>query len=336
MSEVGNEISVGIAGCGKIAAVSHVPGLQAVPGVRVTALCDADVARAEALRESAAPDAVVCADFDALLASRPDAVAVCTPNNLHHAMATAAMESGAHVLCEKPLAGTLCEADELVSAAARTGRVLHVNQSLRYLPAYVTIARLVAEGRIGEPIHARCLRAGGRSPDKGWSPGATWFVSRDSQGGVILDIAVHMADLLKWVMGDVESVAAFVDTRIPGIDVPDNVSALFRFAGGGTGVLELSWSMPAGGGYLEIYGTGGRLRSGFTEEPLELTTMEGEKAVTTFPGLVAPERDSFASFIAAIRGEADSPTPGSLGRDAVALCEAIAESGERGEFVRVR
>ncbi|HEO71810.1 MAG TPA: Gfo/Idh/MocA family oxidoreductase, partial [Candidatus Hydrogenedentes bacterium] len=177
------------------------------------------------------------------------------------------------------------------------------------------------------------------SPDKGWSPGAKWFVSKAAQGGLVLDLGVHMADLLRWIAGDVAEIAAYVDTRAKRIDVPDNFSALLRFESGATGVLELSWTIPCGGMLIEVYGTKGTLRHGFAgDRPLELIQPAGNEGRprVSYPKPRSKAKNSQQCFLEAIRGKMASPTPGELGRDAVALCEAIAKSGETGRFVKVR
>lgn len=145
-----------------------------------------------------------------------------------------------------------------------------------------------------------------------------------------------MADILRWYMGEVESVAALVDTWREGIDVTDNASALFRFKNGATGVLELSWTLPPGAGFLEIYGSEGAIRSGFGKDSIELLQKVDEKTVTTPVDVPTEAKDSFQCFADAIRGEAQSPTPGEYGRRALALCEAVTRSGASGKFVKVK
>ena len=330
------QLRVGVVGCGKIARVGHIPSLLAVRGAKVVALCDNDRKRAVALQRDLVPDAKVFTDYGAFVKADVDAVTICTPNDLHYPMTVAAFKAGRHVLCEKPMAGTLPEATRMIAAARTAGKVLHINQSGRYYPPYVAVADLVRTGRIGKPIHVRCIRTDSRSPDKEWSPGAKWFVSMDRQGGLILDIAVHMADLLKWLAGDVAEIASLVDSRTKGIDVPDNVSALFRFKSGATGVLELSWTLPAGGNLLEVYGTKGRIRAGFTEQPIELTRSIGKTMRVTYPKPGVRCKNSYQAFVDAVAGKAPSPTPGELGRDALAMCDAIAKSGATGRFVKVK
>jgi predicted dehydrogenase len=332
-------LRVGIIGCGKIADVTHVPGFLGAKGNRIVSLLDIIPRKTKALADKFMLDAERFTDFDTFMASGLDAVAVCTPNYLHYPQTMAALKAGMHVLCEKPMAATLPETTRMIAAARRAGKVLQINQTLRYLPLYQTIADTVHTGAIGIPLHVRCIRAGGTTPDKSWSPGAKWFVSRKAQGGLILDIGVHMADLMKWVAGDITQVAAHVDTRSKGIDVPDHVSAIMRFANGATGVLELSWSIPSGAGMFEVYGSKGTLRQGFTgDRPIQVVkpAMNGKSPRTLYPKLKRGVKDSHQCFVAAIRGKAPSPTPGELGREAIALCEAIARSGDSGKFVKVK
>jgi len=331
------QVRVGIVGCGKIAERNHIPGFKSTPGATVAALCDVVTKRMKAVQAELAPDAELFADAEEMYKSGGlDAVSICTPNSLHYPQTMAAIKAGLHVLCDKPMAATLPEATRMIEAAKRADKVLQINQSLRYSPPYVAMADLVRKGKIGEVMHVRCLRTSGTTPDKSWSPGAKWFVSQAFQGGLILDIAIHMADLMKWLVGDVDRIAALVDTRTKGIDVPDNVRALFRFENGASGTLELSWTFPAGGGHFEVYGTKGTIRMGFTPEPIQLTRITSKGPSVTYPKPKAGLKNSQQCFVAAINGKADSPTPGELGRDALAMCDAIAKSGATGRFVKVR
>ena len=330
-------IRVGVVGCGKIADCNHVPELLPIAGARITALCDVVREKAEAMKaRHKLAEAAVLTDFKQLLKQPLDAVVICTPNDLHAPMSIAALKQGLHVLVEKPMAGKLADADKMLAASRKAGKILHLNHSLRYHAQYVTFAKLVADGAIGQVQHVRCLRAGGSTPDKSWSPGATWFVQQAHQGGLTLDIGIHMADMMKWIAGPVKEIAASRCTRTPGIDVDDNVSALFRFASGATGVLELSWTMPAGGGLLEVYGSTGRLRMGFGDKPIEMTRGTHKGSETTYPELVKGVPDSHQAFIAAVRSGTPSVTCGEQGRGALALCDAIARAAASGRFAAVR
>lgn len=332
-------LRIGIVGCGAIAERDHLPGYLAAGNCRITALCDIRAERVDGLRQKS-PDLKDAAGFrraaDLFASGLVDAVSICTPNDCHHPQTVAACRAGLHVLCEKPMAASLDEATAMIGAAKRAGVVLQINQSLRYSGLYQALVTLARNGSIGEPFHVRCIRGGDRTPDKSWSPGATWFVQKRHEGGLLLDIGIHMADLMRMIMGDADRVAGLVDTRLPGIDVPDNVNALFRYRNGGTGILELSWTLPGGAGFLEVYGTRGRLRLGFSKEGIELWKdgRKGEAATTYTKG--APAKSSQRVFVEAIRGKGRSLTPGEYGRRALALCLAIQESHKTGRFAAVR
>jgi len=334
-----NAVHIGIVGCGRIAEADHIPGYLGTEGCTITALCDQRADRVEAVQKKfpGLKDAA-CFENDADLyaSGRVDAVSVCTPNDCHHPQTLAACAAGVHVLCEKPMAGTLEQTTEMIEAARQAKVVLQINQSMRYNAQYQAVVSLVRDGAIGEPFHVRCIRAGNATPNVGWSPGADWFVQKAHEGGLLVDIGIHMADLMRMIMGDAEKVAGLVDTRLPDIDVPDNVNALFRYQNGGTGVLELSWTLPGGAGFLEVYGTKGRIRMGFSRKGIELwKDGENEDAATTYAE-ITPQSNSQHVFRDAILGKSPSLTPGEYGRRALALCLAIQESSDTGRFVPVK
>ncbi len=334
-------IRVGIVGSGKIAWSNHIPSFLAESGFDITALCDIRSERLEATKKEFADlRDVACfsRDADLYASGLVDAVAICTPNDCHHPQTLAACQAGLHVLCEKPMAASLEHATAMIQAAHQAGKVLQINQSMRFNAQYQTLVDLVHQGAIGEPFHVRCIRGGAGTPNEGWSPGADWFVQKARDGGLLLDIGIHMADVMRMIMGNATTVAGLVDTRRPDIDVPDNVNALFRYQNGGTGMLELSWTMPGGAGLLEVYGTKGRLRMGFAGKGRSLELWQDGKsgeAATSFPE-ATPRDNSQRVFGKAIRGQMRSLTPGEYGRRALALCLAIQEASDTGTFAAVQ
>lgn len=323
---------IGLIGCGKIVQALHAPALNVLKNkAEITALFDTNPAAAEKIKTDCALEAEICASATALLKTDVDAVIISTPNVTHYQLCMQALNAGKHVLIEKPMAADLRQADAMIALAKKQRLALQVNQTLRFTPEYVKIKELIASGKIGKPLHIRCLRASSATPDKGWSPGASWFTSKKSAGGLVMDIAVHMADFLGWCFGGAEKVFAVNRTEIAGNDVPDNVTAMFDFANGATGVLELSWTFPAGTGLLEIYGSKGSIRMGFSETGLELKLGDG-KYKPVKPGKV---KNSHAWFIDSIgRGMSGNPSPGEAGRHALAYCAAINQSAETGKPVK--
>ncbi|MCE5237408.1 Gfo/Idh/MocA family oxidoreductase [bacterium] len=329
MSE--STIRVGLIGCGMITQRSHAPRLAEVPGVTITAVCDLDTERATKARDEHAPAAALFTDYQELLASGlVDAVTVATPVALHCPMTLAALQADCHVLCEKPMGMSQVETAQMVAASRAAGKVLQINLSRRYDPFYQTVARLLAEGAIGEVWHMRAIRVHTSAPDKGWSPGATWFVTRSQGGGIVGDIGVHVGDTMQWYCGAVASVSAQTDSRREDIDVVDNATALFRFHNGATGVLELSWTSPTNHMSFEIFGSEGILSAGAPGEGLQIRGRDG-KTTTVPPADLNPAGpNSFQCFADAIAGVAPTPVPGETGHAIQLVLDAILASGEQG------
>ena len=325
------DIRVGIIGCGMITQRSHAPGFANVPGVAIAALCDPVEDRTAKVREEHAPQAAVFSDYrDMLEAGLVDAVSVATPVFLHCPMTLEALNAGCHVLCEKPMAMSQEQSARMVAAARAAGKVLQINLSRRYDPFYRTVARLIAENRVGEPRHLRAIRVHTTAPDQGWAPGASWFVTRSQGGGIVGDIGVHVGDMMQWYCGEVQSVCALTATRRPDVDVVDNATALLSFRSGATGVLELSWTSPVNHMSFEVHGSEGVLYAGAPGEPLQIRRPDGDP-VDIPPEQFDPQgRNSFQCFADAVAGREPTPVPGETGHAVQRVLDAILASGEQG------
>ena len=324
-------INIGLIGCGKITERSHAPQMLNIGRkVKITALYDLNKKTAEALKDKFSLECEICSSVEAMLAM-PDlhGVIISTPNNTHCPLTLRALKADKHVLVEKPMALTLKEADKMIAVAAEKNLHLQVNQSLRFNSTYAKIAKMIESGKIGDPLHIRCIRASGSSPDKDWAPGSTWFTSKAHGGGIVKDIAVHMADMLCWYFGEVEKIRSLTKTIIKGNDVVDNAISIFEFANGATGVLELSWTIPTGAALLEIYGTKGTIR--LVTGGIELIIPGKKKPLKVKPG---KSRSSHSCFVDGILGKDSAPGPVEIGRKALACCIAIEKSGETGKPVK--
>jgi len=309
---------------------SHAPHFAATDGVTITALSDTVPENMHKVRDEHAPDAALFPDFDEMINSGlVDAVSVATPVFLHCPMTVAALEAGCHVLCEKPMGMSRTETGRMVAAARAADKVLQINLSRRYNSLSQAIAKLVHDGRLGEPRHIRALRFGPTAPDRGWAPGATWFVSKDKGGGIVGDIGVHVGDMMQWCFGEVESVRAITDSRREDIDVVDNAVVLFRFRNGATGVLELSWTSPTRHRSLEIHGSDAILLADTPAgDGITIIGKDGKPETLAQSDLSTPARNSFQCFADAIRGTAPTPVPGEVGHAIQCVLDAILESGE--------
>lgn len=213
---------VGIAGAG--IGARYARSFQRVPGVEVAALCAASLERAApAARELGI--ARVFTSYEAMLAeSALDVVVIATPNDLHHAQALAAIESGAHVLCDKPLALDAGQAQELLDAARRRGSRHAIPFWLRFVPALARARELLADGSFGPPSFAdvRFLNCGWGDP---LGPMRWQFERARAGSGAFANIGSHAIDALHWLAGDLARISAATAIAVPERRRPDGDSA---------------------------------------------------------------------------------------------------------------
>ncbi len=179
-----------------------------------------------------------------------DIVCVATPNKLHKTMTIAALEAGAHVICEKPMAMNAAEAQDMLDAADKAGKRLMINFSFRFHPTSLALKREVDAGVLGDVYFARSVwlrRLGAPT----WG---AWFLQKDGAGGgPLIDLGVHRLDLALWLMGHPKPtwVMATAHDKIlkkvaakKGIDcsVEDFAGAFIKFEDGSALELEASWA----------------------------------------------------------------------------------------------
>lgn len=193
-----------------------------------------------------------------------DAVAIATPNDLHYHVCIAAAEAGLHVLCEKPLAMNLGEADTMIAACARAGVVLMYAENLLFVPMYNRVRELARRGSAGEPFLVKQAQCHG-------GPYSPWFWDVDrAGGGVLLDMGCHSIHAICWMMGGwPEAVTATLGRYAHAEKTrgEDHATVLLHFPGGRLGIAENSWAMPGGNDYLEVYGPAGRLTANLERGP---------------------------------------------------------------------
>ena len=172
------KVKVGIIGCGKIAQVRHIPEYVSNPDVCLYGLFDINMERAAELAEKYGCKAY--ASYEDLLADPEiDAVSVCVANNAHAEISIAAMKAGKHVLCEKPMAVTLEECEEMVKTAKETGKYLMIGQNQRLAKAHRKAKQLIAEGAIGKVLTFRTIFGHGGPETWSVDPGKnTWFFDK--------------------------------------------------------------------------------------------------------------------------------------------------------------
>jgi UDP-N-acetylglucosamine 3-dehydrogenase len=318
-----------VVGCGMSAKRIHMPELRNA-GVDVTVFASRSRSSAEAARDEWGSGHVSDDWHDAVRRDDVDAVVVATPNALHHDVAVAAAENGKHVLVDKPMACTPAEADDMIAVAASNDVVVMPFQNTRFLPPFVGAHDAVAAGRIGGVTGLRA--AFGHAGPQAWAPRATWFFDRAvAGGGCLIDLGVHVIDLVRWITGhEVEEVAAFVNGRAG--DVEPDAQLLLRLDNGAIGTTHASWSSRPGPDHqFTVVGTDGTLHlDGRT--PLTLTTLDGQRERVELPEAVG---SPLGELLAAMRGEREPTLTAADGRATVAIIDAAYRSANERRTVAV-
>jgi 1,5-anhydro-D-fructose reductase (1,5-anhydro-D-mannitol-forming) len=194
---------------------------------------------------------------DVLNDTNVDAVYISTTNELHRDQAIAAAKAGKHVLCEKPLATSLADARAIVEAARDAGIVIGTNHHLRNAATHRAMRDAIAEGRIGRPLAARVFHAVYLPPHlQGWR-----LDRPEAGGGVILDITVHDADTLRFVLGEdpVEAVAFAQSGGMGKAGLEDAVMGVLRFKSGLVAQFHDGFTTKYAETGFEVHGTDGSL-----------------------------------------------------------------------------
>lgn len=228
-------IHFAIVGCGHIAA-KHIDAIERTKGARLAALCDPDPAKLAAWSE--AGEVSLYADFSTLLAQEPqvDAICICAPSGLHVPLALEAIRAGKHVVLEKPVTLNLAEAKLLRQALDQSGLRATVVHPNRYRPAVRELKAALEQQRFGKLSHINVTVRWNRSDE--YYNQAAWRGTREMDGGVLLNQAIHGLDLLQWLFGPVEEVKSLVATRLKPIEAEDVAIAALRLESGALGVIE--------------------------------------------------------------------------------------------------
>lgn len=228
-------LRIGIAGSGFMGA-THAPAWKKTPA-QLTGICSLDQSKAKKLADQY--QLKTYATYDDLIGD-VDVVDICTPTHLHHEMVLKAAAAGKHIVCEKPLARTMAQANEMIAACERAGGRLLVAHVVRFFPPYVQAKATVDRGDIGQVAVVRLTRCGFKP---GWSSDG-WLTDPVRSGGILLDLMIHDYDYARWVAGDVVSVyTRNVLGRNP--DAPEDYAiTILRHASGAISNIEGGWAYP--------------------------------------------------------------------------------------------
>jgi 1,5-anhydro-D-fructose reductase (1,5-anhydro-D-mannitol-forming) len=267
-----------------------------------------------------------------------DAVYISTTNDLHAEQAVAAAAAGKHVLCEKPLALILDDALRMREACAEAGVVFATDHHLRAAPTIAKMRELVAAGEIGELIACCVFHARGLGEEfKGWR-----LDRPEAGGGVVLDITVHDADVVRFLFADevaeVTALGANQGLAAPGLE--DSVMGVMRMRTGGQLVsFHDAFTVPDASTGVELYGTEGALigRDVIDGEPVGQVFLRRGDATEEVE--IAERKPIYVEavrrFDAAVRGEGRPLASGDDGIATLAIATAVQESARSGRAVAV-
>ena len=328
-------INLGILGLGYIGGV-HLEASRKMENGRVVAVA---TSRVEEARQRCSPDVSIYTDRGALLRHPGlDAVVVSLPTFLHEEYVRAAVGSGLHVLCEKPIALDARSVQRMIEAAGQAGRLLMEGKVLRFWPQYVRIKESVDASAIGPVCAVRAYRLGS------YPPWGAWFRDPQKSGGCLLDLQIHDVDFIYWLLGFPTKVATM------GVQSPtgswDHVSTVLQYPGAvasveATYLMPESWPFSCG---IRVTGARGCLEFHFhvagnideRDKAVENFRMYGPAGAITHPDfqpadMYASELQYFVDCLE--RGEPAARCPTRHSLDVLRIMDASRRSADSGQPV---
>jgi UDP-N-acetylglucosamine 3-dehydrogenase len=317
---------------------NHARVYSELPEAELVAVADADAKLAEATAGKFGARAYT--DYRQLLEQeKPDAVSIAVPTIMHEETGMAAMEAGAHVLIEKPIAHTVEAGGRLIEKAASLRRHLMIGHVVRFNPAIQMLRQKLANGDLGRIFQIFCRRAGP-------------FPARIRDVGVVIDLAPHDIDIMRYLAGS-NPIRVYAETeqRIH-TDHEDLLWGTLRFADGAVGSLEINWLTPTKIRETLVLGERGLFRVDDLTQDLyfyenarahdvqwqALETLKGvsEGSMTRFAiQRYEPLKAELQAFLAGIREDKPSSVSGEDGLEALRLSLALIESGNTHRVIEV-
>jgi predicted dehydrogenase len=317
---------------------------------RLVAVADSDGGAAARAAEGRARTE---ADWRSLVDDKTiEAIIISTPVHLHEEMAVAALEHGKHVLCEKPLANSVTACRRILEAAGTAQRILAVGFNHRYYPALRFVKDAVDAGTLGRLDHVRVF--GGHDGLSNFR--ADWmYQSRFSGGGAMMDVGIHMTDLARHLVGEIDEVYGVASEniwKVPGSE--DNAVAIMKSPDGVPVFYQATWTEWKGyRSYIEAYGELGMVRGYYAPMFNLLVTHERPGArrrrqFKFYPSAIVREKvkgwqsttlasftEELQDFVDMIAGKRVRLADGWAGLRAVEIAHAVYQSTAEGRPVRL-
>lgn len=336
-----NKLRVAIVGTG--IGNFHAQAYRSLPEhFELAAVCDIDAERAERFAAEHGVPAVVGSLDELCAMGELDVIDVCTPPGLHFAQVRQVLEAGKHAVCEKPLVGSLADADALAEAEARSGRRVMPIFQYRFGHGLQKLRLLIEQGVAGAPYLATVETAWRRRAsyyDVPWR--GKWATEL---GGAMLGHAIHAHDMLCYVLGPIEEVFCRAATLVNPIEVEDTAAATLRLASGALATLAVTLGSPheitrhriCFSGLVAESNTRPYSNSGdpwtFTADSPELAE-QIEAALARFEPLPEGYPGQFLRFHQALHGGGELPVTLADARASIELATALYASARSGQPV---
>jgi predicted dehydrogenase len=344
-------INWGVIGAGGIADRRTIPeGLMPCPDATLVAVQDVAEDRVQAVADKYGVQAVYTSEYDLLSDPNVQAVYIATPSHLHHGQVMAAAEAGKHVLCEKPLALTLAECEEMVEECSARGVKFGVNFMMRFHSCHAALKQMIEAGDLGTLVM-------GRAELTCWYPPLPGAFRQDPAlggGGSFIDMGNHCVDLLEQFFGKVREVKCTTGNLVQNYASEDTAVAMLQFENGAVGVVDALFNVPdaAARNALEVYGSKGSVYARGTigqgsAGQLHAVLEKGDKGYDAAqarddageqiiePPVVNIYEAHIQAFCDAIAKDTPPPIPGEDGIWSHKVIEACYESARTGCAVKV-
>jgi predicted dehydrogenase len=255
------QIKFGVIGCGN-AAYFHMLPFKSLPNANLKFVAAYDVNEKSANQIGKTMKVTPYTDIDKLLKSDLDAVLILVPHYLHASMVKKVAEAGKHVLCEKPMAPTLEECDEMIAATKKANVQFMITENHRFLPAHQLMKKFIQEGYIGDVFLGRSYEGAFCRHEEFTDPNLWHFTFDKGGGGVLADQGVHKFSMLNWFFGEVDFVQAWLSKVLPSPPTKgeDNAMILMKYKCGAMIEVDItSTSVHPLTNRTELHGTKGSI-----------------------------------------------------------------------------
>lgn len=327
----------GIIGIGSHADVRMAPAISRSSNATLKAVVSRDAGRAAAFAAKHGAERSYDSIDDLLADKAVEIVYIGSPDGLHAGHVFAAAAAGKHILCDKPMATSVADAERMIDAAKKAGVLFSVGFNQRYQPAHVTMRELVASGDVGDPLLVKVQLALLSPRQKSW-----WHDPNAAQYGALGSAGAHVADLLRWVTGqEVVEITALSDATSEN-PIEELVTATMKLSGGAFAMLDSSRRMPLPSNHFTIHAGKARLAATGTlifdvGGSLEVTYRDATRRYDFRP--TRKDADLFTLEVEEVSGIIrNGGTPRSTGHDGlqnVRILRGIQEAALTGRSVRL-